>query len=320
MTRGEGERWERLTERAAARAAVFVLIGACALVAACGSDGKAGGEASGAEQGAEVARPGRGAPSGLETQTWVVNDTTGEVGRALAAYVASGVPARAEQVRVWRAVGLRIVAVPEADVARIRSSLSLVGPQQVRWNGELPKWTPILAGPAWEGERELSIGAGSTLREREALTLAAGRMRLLARAYVLPTLVEETLESRLTIELVPQHEEPDGSARALQRQLRGVSDAEQRGMIFKRMGLEFVARPGECYVITADAPETEWVSDSERSSDSPGPEMSREGKVGGAPTLGEAMLTDVNREGTLRARVVLVLSPKTPGNFTLTDR
>ncbi|MCC6971528.1 MAG: hypothetical protein IT434_15035 [Phycisphaerales bacterium] len=48
--------------------------------------------------------------------------------------------------------------------------------------------------------------------------------------------------------------------------------------------------------------------------------MSSEGRVGGPPTLGEAMLTDVNSEGTLRARVVLVLTPKTPGTFTLTDR
>lgn len=320
MTRGAGERWERVGGRAAERALDVLLIGSCALLAACGSGGTGGGQSNGAGGHAEVAKAGRAALAGLETATWVVNDTTGEVGRALAAYVANGIPAKGEQVRVWRAAGLRIVAVPEADVPKIRDTLSLVGPQQVRWNGEVPKWTPILAGPAWEGERELSIGAGATLREREALTLAPGRMRLLARAYALPTLVDEKLESRLTIELVPQHEEPDGSTRALQRQLRGVSDAELRGMVFKRMGLEFVAKPGECYLITADAPEIEWVADGDRSSDSPGPEMSREAKVDGPPTLGEAMLTDVNREGTLRARVVLVLSPRASGTFTLTDR
>lgn len=305
------------------RATLIAAVGVCALLAACGSEGtKAGGATKpGAEmQAAEDSRSFRGTLSGLETQSWVVNDTTGEVGRALAGYVEGGTPAKAEMVRVWRAGGLRIVAVPEMDVEKIRDSLSIVGPLQKRWNGELARWTPLWAGPAWEGERELSIAAGAAMREREALTMPAGRMRMLARAYAIPMLVGEKLESRLAIELVPQHEEPDGSVRAWQRQLRGGGDALQRGMIFGRMGLEFVARPGECYLITADAPEMEWVSDGERSSDSPGPEMSREGKVDGAPTLGEAMLTDVTREGTLKARVVLVLVPKVPGTFTLTDR
>lgn len=310
----------------AAGFAALAALGACALLAACGSATNKSGAAArdlstknGADKNAET-KTFRGAMSGLETQTWLVNDTTGEVGRALAAYAAGGMPARAEQVRVWRAAGLRIVAVPEAEIEKLRSSLSLIGPQQQRWNGELPKWTAILAGPAWEGERELSIATGAALREREPVSLATGRMRLLARAYVMPMLSGETLESRLKIELLPQHEEPDGSARALSRQLRGEGDAEQRGMIFRRMALEFVARPGECYVITGDAPEMEWVADRERSNDAPGPEMSSEGRVGGPPTLGEAMLTDVNGEGTLRARVVLVLTPKAPGTFTLTDR
>ncbi|MCC6970301.1 MAG: hypothetical protein IT434_08775 [Phycisphaerales bacterium] len=293
----------------------------CVLLTACGSDGavpEAGADGASKEVAGSASL--RGTIAGLETQTWVVNDTTGEVGRALAGYGAGEWPGKAEQVRVWRAAGLRIVAVPEADVPKVRGVLSLIGPLQQRWNGELAKWTPILAGPSWEGERELSIASGAGLREREPVMLSAGRIRLLARAYVMPTLAGEKLESRLTIELVPQHEEPDGSARALSRQLRGGGKAEQRGMVFRRMAVEFVARPGECYFITGDAPEMEWVADGERSNDAPGPEMSREGRVEGAPTLGEAMLTDVNREGTMRARVVLVLTPKIPGTFTLLGR
>ncbi|MCC6230889.1 MAG: hypothetical protein IT432_16885 [Phycisphaerales bacterium] len=292
-------------------------VGACTWLAACGIDGK---EPAPASRGGEATKPTRATPSGLETQTWVVNDTTGEVGRALAGYAASTVPAKAEQIRVWRAGGLRIVAVPAADLQTLRNSLSLTGPQQQLWNGELSKWTPILAGPAWNGDRELSVAAGPTLRQREPLTLPTGRLRLLARAYALPTIVDESLRSRLTIELVPQHEEPDGSARALQRQLRGGGDAEQRGMIFKRMTLEFVARPGECYLITADAPEMEWIADTERSSDSPGPEMTHEGRVDAPPTLGEAMLTSAADDGTLRARVILVLVPKTSDTYTLLAR
>lgn len=293
----------------------------CVLLTACGSGGAApNAEAGGETNDAAGSAPFRGKVAGLETQTWVVNDTTGEVGRALAGYSAVEWPGKAEQVRVWRAAGLRIVAVPEAEVSKVRGVLSLIGPLEQRWNGELAKWTPILAGPSWEGERELSIASGAGLREREAVVLSAGRLRLLARAYALPSLVGEKLESRLTIELVPQHEEPDGSARALSRQLRGGGGAEQRGMVFQGTALEFVARPGECYFITGDAPEMEWVSDAERSSDAPGPEMSREGRVEGAPTLGEAMLTDASREGTMRARVVLVLTPKVPGTFTLLGR
>lgn len=305
------------------RAMLIAAASACALLAACGSQGAKPDGVTNPDAELQVAggsKSFRGTLSGLETQTWVVNDTTGEVGRALAGYAAGETPAKAEMVRLWRAGGLRIVAVPEVDVEKIRNSLTIVGPLQRRWNGELARWTPLWAGPAWEGARELSIAVGAAMRERESLTMSAGRMRMLARAYAMPMLVGERLESRLRIELVPQHEEPDGSVRALQRQLRGGVDAEQRGMVFGRMALEFVARPGECYMITADAPELEWVSDGERSSDSPGPEMSREGKVDGAPTLGEAMLTDVTRDGTLKARVVLVLVPKVPGTFTLTDR
>lgn len=299
------------------RAAMIAAVGACALLAACGSHGT---NPAHEDKSVEAPKPFRATPSGLETMTWVISDTTGEVGRALAAYAAVPTPAKAEQTRVWRAGGLRIVAVPEADLQRLRSSLSLTGPQQQRWNGELSTWTPILAGPAWEGERQLSIATGATLREREPVSLATGRMRLLARAYVMPTLSGEALESRLKIELVPQHEEPDGSARALQRQLRGGGDAEQRGMVFKRMTLEFVARPGECYLITADAPEMEWTADTERSSDTPGPEMTLEGRVDAPPTLGEAMLTSAADDGTLRARVILVLIPRAPDTFTLIHR
>ncbi|MFO0834907.1 MAG: hypothetical protein U0638_08040 [Phycisphaerales bacterium] len=307
-------------------AAAVAAVGACAVLVACGSDTNKSGAAakdSSTKNAADTsagAKSFRGAMSGLETQTWLVNDTTGEVGRALAAYAAAGTPAKTEQVRLWRAAGLRVVAIPDADVEKTASLLSLMGTRQRRWNGELSAWTPIVAGPAWEGDRELSIATGAALLEREALKLAAGRMRLLARAYATPVLAGEALESRLKIELAPQHEEPDSSARALQRQLSGVTDARQRGMMFRQLALEFVARPGECYIITGDAPEMDWVSDSERSNDAPGPEMSRESRVEGPPTLGEAMLTDVNSEGTVRRRVILVLVPRTEGTFTLTGR
>ncbi len=313
MTRGAWEPGAGVCVRAAQGAA----LAACVLIGACGGGGKS---AVGAEKPAEPVTPMRGLVSGLGTQTWIVNDTTGEIGRALAAYAGRALPARAEQVRVWRAGGLRIVAVPEGELERLRDSLSLVGPQQQRWSGELVTWTPIVAGVAWRGERKLSIGTGADLRGREVLKLPEGRMRLLARAYALPTLVEGKLESRMTIELVPQHEEPEGSARALTRQLHGAGDAEQRGLLFRRMALEFVAVPGECYLITGEAPELEWVSDAERSSDSPGPEMTGEGRGEGAPTLGEALLTGVEAEGMSRARVIVVLMPRTPRAFTLTDR
>lgn len=262
----------------------------------------------------------RGTVSGLETQTWIVDDTTGAVARALAEYADRPVPARADHLLVWRAGGLRIIAVPAADLGKLRASLALIGPQQQRWNGELPRWTSILAGPSWKADRELSVATGPELHGREPIPLTAGRLRLLARAYALPVVDADALAARLTIELVPQHEEPEGSARALTRQLRGATDAEELGMIFRQLTLEFVAAPDECYIITAEAPELEWITGAERSNDAPGPELARQAAPPAPPTLGEAMLTDINDEGELHARVLLVLVPKVASTYSLTDR
>ena len=261
--------------------------------------------------------------SGLETLTWIVDDSNAGVARALAEHARRPTPVPPDQLRLWRAGGLRLVAIPAAELESLRSSLALIGPQQQRWNAELSRWTPILAGPAWSTDRELSIATGPEFRGREPIPLSPGRLRLLARAYALPTIVNDSLASRLTIEIIPQHEEPDGSARALTRQLRGVGDAQQRGLLFRQLSLAFVASPDECYIITAEAPDLDWTPDTERSNDAPGPEMTRERSLDGAsaaPTLGEAMLTDINAEGTLRARVLLVLVPKVSATYTLTGR
>jgi len=82
------EQCEPIGRRRAALSAPFttaLIACGCVLLTACGSGGAApNAEAGGETNDAAGSAPFRGKVAGLETQTWVVNDTTGEVGRALA--------------------------------------------------------------------------------------------------------------------------------------------------------------------------------------------------------------------------------------------
>ncbi len=335
----------RATRRAGRRLARAAGALALVLVASCASRPR-GGPAPVVHERAE----------GLEVATWVVDDAGAPsmdrwtLARTLAPYESRPTPFDDDRVALWRANGIRIVAVPRDDLDSIRARLALVGPVQEHRYGQLARWTPIAAGPAFEARTVVALDNGP-------LALKPGRARLLARAWAVPEEPEDgrpraPMSASMLLELVPQHADRSDGASDLARALARAEDPEAQdeaatGLVVRRLALSCRTRTSDAIIVVADTPEADWsgaTSDaapapqdgppargpSETSSDRRAPEQPpRTGaaarnvktlRVDGVferlPTLGDAMLSDALGANAGR-RLVLVLSVKAPERFEL---
>lgn len=292
----------------------------------------------------------RGADQGLEVVWWPVDDSTGALARALAPYAERPVPISATRARTLRANGLRIVAVPLAEVDGLREFVRLAGPVQRQWHGQLSSWTSIICGPSWEGDRiiELDQPERQGVPEADAseeggaeplpeglLRLGPGKLCLLARCWIEPSLqptpdeqapsedAEASGDRRsgigavLHIDIVPQHEEAEPESTGLVPETSGGQ--RQRGLLFSRLLLGASCAGDEVLMIVPETPGARWRPADEASNDAPGtaslPPLLR--GLERPPTLGEAMLTDAASGGFARTRVVVLLFPRVPEGYSL---
>lgn len=294
----------------------------------------------------EFAASERGVANGLELVWWVVDDQDGVLGRTLAGRSEDppGLdPGAAER---WRAAGLRLVAVPLADMPALTADLPVIGRIQREWMGQLPRWTVAVRGSAADS-MTIAMADGP-------LTLDAGRLRMLVRCWLSPAPLDGQVRASLRVEFMPQHEERPDERLAYQSAL-GINEVrgiEAEGLVFTRLLAGLDAREGHAYLIVPESPEIEWKAErpeaveraslpmAPRAGDAPIPfdepieEKPRDDDGRGRPelplkprplgpsafrlrTLGEAMLTDAPSGGQARAKVVMALIPRVPTEFRL---
>ncbi len=232
-------------------------------------------------------------------------------------YLDRDVPMPAPDRARWRAAGLRVVAVPVADLDRLQSLLRTVGPSQRQWLGERPDWTDAVTGPSFDGECTLRTG-------ERAIVFPAGALRLLLRCWMAPTWDDPAAGpgAVLRVELVPEYRSAEAMhARRPQRlSPTGVDEAGAVGAPLPGLLARLALRDGEACLIVPDAPEADWTV----------PPVAQPGAPGAfgppappTPTIGEAMLSSGGSfEGgsplpSRRVRVVLVLVPRVPERFQL---
>ncbi len=273
----------------------------------------------------------RGMPVGLEVIWWVVDDALQPAKQplpeVLGDYADHDLPGAAAARELWRANGLRVLAIPLPELELVRARLSTSGPVHEQWLGILPDWTPIISGPILPEPFSVRLDSGR-------LDLPPGRLRLLARAW--PTPVEPApgeplpddgrMPALLELEVLPQHaqETPrDPLGRAMGARAPGVLD---EGQPFSRLTLSLLSRGKDAILIVPSAPADDWPDVAPARPQAPpsagawvGPGAPAPADAVGPtpappPTLGQLMLSDPAHP--LR-RGVLVLIPHAPARFEL---
>lgn len=242
--------------------ALFACAAALAL-ASCKPPGQRWWEKLGQEQ-APAPKPVSAGPlvpddaTGLEVRVVPVRDGDNAVGRALARY--ETVPVRAEPVLLdrWRRAGLRIVAVPDAELESVLDALEPAGVIDSNWWADATEWQVIARGPSAEGA-SLRTGTGVELFE-------PGRTGVMMRSWLEPVLGRGTLEPAMRVELVPVNERRvrRGATRDL---MLGAEEDPRRVLASLALGVS--ARGEFAYVIVGEAPDLVWGDLPEPAPDAP---------------------------------------------------
>jgi hypothetical protein len=296
-------------------ACVLVVIGMTLGVGACAKSPKA----------VVPASPGaRGEAPGIEVAWWLVDDVpagprTPGTRDVLASLSARTPPVDWRTLELWRANGLRVLAVPQGELPAVRGALGVTGPAQSQWLGEIATWTDVARAP--EGTRTLALAL-----DNGPLSLRNGRLALALRCWFAPDRPVDAARPGptagvLELELVPRFT-PDRPRTDTLRLLQ-PDDAPQAPIVFDRLRLASTLRGGESLLILAEAPWVEWTTPRADSADTAEPQGARTlgPPTPGAPTLGEALLGVAPSEASgRRTRLVMVLTPSVPGVFrVLTD-
>jgi hypothetical protein len=264
----------------------------------------------------------------LTAPQYMIVDERLSIELAMSPYIDRPVPLP-DHVRFrLHAAGLRIVAVPVSDLARLQRELRLVGPTQRQWLGEIPRWTDIAHGPS-SRSRTVAIATGNA-------RLDAGRLRLLGRAWVTPdpawragTLdgmahdgTAAFLPATLRLELVPQHEPQLSEPQRLLAAASRVGAAEPNGRVFRHLSIGTYMRGEDALVIIPDSPASDWLEAADGDADlalAARPLADAETVSEESPllSLGEAMLVTPASGTRPRTRTVLVLIPHLPQRFEL---
>ena len=258
----------------------------------------------------------RGAENGLEMHWWVVRGEPRLLREALTPY--AGEPCGVDdQTRARLAkAGLRLVRVPLADLASIRSGLPVMGRTERKWLGQAPWWIESLRG-ALTGE-SLFASYG------RLMTLPSGRLRVLTRAWTSPGVEGPVMRADLTIQHLPRLSEllpnfaPGDAARVLEPQ--------HQGRIFDYTTASLEMREGYAYLLVSDDPQASWdpapaTADPREALYAPGPPAPED--VCGppalhAPTPGEKLLSKGRaHDGPGALTAVVVLAPRLPDRYTL---
>lgn len=273
------------------------------------------------ERGPGAADPARVERPGLEVVWWVADDTEGRAGMALAAHLDPPQPEAAAVRERWRTSGLRMARVPLERLEQIQAATPSIAQRYRQPIGWTPAWTEVFRGRR-VGEHPVAIAGARR-------TLPRGVMRLLARCWPSPAAGSEPL---IHLDLAWQCQ-PDALSKAANPFERPVTLTEdQRGEIITELTLDAAVAPGFAYLITCEAPATEWLTrrvegGAHESGFSPPPELADSPPIRAAPagplapmlgtplTLGEASLGSVSNDETPRKSkaIIAVIVRAAPG-------
>lgn len=194
----------------------------------------------------------RGGANGLEVLWFVCRDSQSALAAALVPYLYQPSPLSEEASASLRANGLRLVAVPLADLATLRDGLDMVGVTERAWLGWSLTWS--------EAFRARTLARGATVViEGEAVTLERCGPRLLARAWSMPTPEGDRVRVELLTQLLldsPRVAPFDPLARQINDDISLYELS--RGEVVPSLALEAELQPGFAYLLVPESPETDW--------------------------------------------------------------
>lgn len=203
------------------------------------------------EAGIVTAPPSAQGEPGLEIVVWTCDDTQFAVGRLLAPYLDQPVPMAEADRAAWRALGLRVVAVPVSQVDALIAASRPITPVQRQRFGLLAWWTPVVRGPALPGSVP---GPDARLIKTDG-----GRARLIARTWTEPDLSTGTLRDVVRADLAIQVE-------SRSRPLPDITQIESRpaitdaGLVIESSLTSFTADGRTAIVIVAEEPGVDYAS------------------------------------------------------------
>lgn len=243
---------------------------------------------------------------GLEVRWWVVDDTEGVIGSALAPYVDLAFPSEARR-STWRSSGLRLARLSESDLATIEPAWPPKSQRFIRWVGWAPAWTEVFRGRRLGDERVAIDG--------RSITPPPGVGRLLARCWPAPPAdpnAPPSIRLELAFQVQPAAERPDPFERPR------VEPEETRGPLLRELTADLTLNPGTVLILTAEDPAAEWLGRAPRNGAAPspthapsalGPDLER------PISFGEAMLATPGSESDprrLRAVIILIARAHRP--------
>jgi hypothetical protein len=254
----------------------------------------------------QTPRPVNAIEPGLDLIWFGVRDPSSRATARVFADAAPAVFVDSGGASLWERNGIRAFVMTDAAADALVPNFERVGSEKRTQLPEAQRWTPLLAGSGWVGDRTIQMHDGR-------LVISSGRLRMLARFWWEPTIMGGELRTRLRLEIVIQHE----IRRAVQPSLTmpGVDDQseEARGPILWSVAAGLALAAGESLVLVPESPARDWAR-VRATETAPRPEI-REPDLAGpaAPpllSLCEAMLTDGMERPEPDIRIIAILRPR----------
>lgn len=254
------------------------------------------------------------AARGLNVSCWTFDDdrplksgTAAEFDVTLMELAEAQTQPAPEVTAPWTRQGLQLLIVDASQLGPLLETIRITGPLQQQRLNELPRWTAIHSGPESILPMILELDDGP-------VQLAAGELRLLARAYIVPGAPADdgALRASMQLELAVQH--LDTTLRAddsIDLAARARVSTLDEGPTFPSMNLQAQLSQGQALLIIP----IDGTTEQDASTAPPEPQVGPLPPT--FPRIGEALLTDYSRLPRPTSRTILVLEPLLPTRFSL---
>lgn len=224
---------------------------------------------------------------GLEVIAWSTEADPGTFARALAPWAQPGnAPGglSPESLAFLASHGLYLLEVPVTELESLRVAIGAPPRHVNQWLGQALVWTEVVSGPEQSRGQTIALEAGR-------LRLGPGRLRLLARSWIVPVPTNTAPGGgALTIELLPQHDE-EGRARSRDSLLAPTSiAATEEGMLFTRLMVRMSARSSDtAFVLVGLPPGTDIQRLAQSAPETTDLRAITDGEAGAVPSVGQVV-------------------------------